>query len=87
MPETVKLPEIDYAFQENFLLDLLKTPSPTGHAEQAIHLLEETLKAFPEVKTSRSRKGALLAVLPGREPTLKRGQPLYQPEWHQFRIG
>ena len=73
MPDTVALPEIDYAFQENFLLDLLNTPSPTGHAEQAIHLLEETLKAFPEVKTSRSRKGALLAVLPGREPALKRG--------------
>ena len=73
MPETIALPEIDYAFQENFLLDLLRAPSPTGHAEVAIQLLEETLKAFPEVQTSRSRKGALLAVLPGREQKLRRG--------------
>jgi putative aminopeptidase FrvX len=73
MPETTQLPEIDYAFQETFLLDLLKTPSPTGHAEAAVQLIEETLKVFPEVKTSRSCKGALLAVLPGRDHTLRRG--------------
>ena len=35
MSKSVKLPEIDYSFQEAFLLDLLKIPSPTGHAEQA----------------------------------------------------
>ena len=73
MSKSVKLPEIDYPFQETFLLDLLKVPSPTGHAEMAIQMLEETLKAFPEVKTSRSRKGALLAVLPGKKHDLKRG--------------
>jgi putative aminopeptidase FrvX len=73
MPKSVKLPEIDYSFQEAFLLDLLKVPSPTGHAELAMQLLEETLKAFPEVKTSRSRKGALLAILPGKKHELKCG--------------
>jgi len=73
MPKSVKLPEIDYSFQEAFLLDLLKVPSPTGHAELAMQLLEETLKAFPEVKTSRSRKGALLAILPGKKHQLKCG--------------
>jgi putative aminopeptidase FrvX len=73
MPKSIKLPEIDYSFQESFLLDLLKVPSPTGHAEQAIQLLEATLKAFPEVQTSRSRKGALLAVLSGKKHELKRG--------------
>lgn len=73
MPKSVKLPEIDYSFQEAFLLDLLKVPSPTGHTEAAIQMLEETLKAFPEVKTSRSRKGALLAILPGKKHELKRG--------------
>lgn len=35
MPKSVKLPEIDYSFQEAFLLDLLKVPNRTGHAEQA----------------------------------------------------
>ncbi|HSN95166.1 MAG TPA: peptidase M42, partial [Anaerolineaceae bacterium] len=73
MPKSEKLPEVDYAFQEAFLLDLLKIPSPTGHAELAIQLLEEMLKTFPEVKTSRSRKGALLAILPGKKHELKRG--------------
>jgi putative aminopeptidase FrvX len=73
MPKFVKLPEIDYSFQESFLLNLLRVPSPTGHAETAIQMLEETLKAFPEVKTSRSRKGALLATLPGKKRELRRG--------------
>lgn len=73
MTETFALPEIDYAFQEEFLLKLLRVPSPTGFAEQAVLLLEETLSAFPEIKMYRSRKGSLIAVLPGREHALRRG--------------
>ena len=61
------LPEIDYAFLENFLVRLLNTPSPTGHTEQAIALVEGTLSAFSGLRLRRTRKGALLATLPGPE--------------------
>ena len=62
------LPEVDYAFLENFLVRLLNTPSPTGHTEQAIALVEGTLSAFSGLRLRRTRKGALLATLPGLEP-------------------
>jgi len=62
------LPEIDYAFLENFLVRLLNTPSPTGHTEQAIALVEGTLSAFSGLRLRRTRKGALLATPPGLEP-------------------
>jgi len=39
------LPEIDYAFLEDFLVHLLNTPSPTGYTERAIALVHETLAA------------------------------------------
>jgi len=59
------LPDIDTAFLINFLSDLLNTPSPTGFAEKAIALTEETLSAFPQLKLARNRKGALLAEWKG----------------------
>jgi len=62
------LPEVDYAFLENFLVRLLNTPSPTGHTEQAIALVEGTLSAFSGLRLRRTRKGALLATPPGLEP-------------------
>ena len=62
------LPEIDYAFLEDFLVRLLNTPSPTGHTEQAIALVEGTLSAFSGLRLRRTRKGALLATPPGLEP-------------------
>jgi len=61
------LPKIDYAFLEDFLVRLLNTPSPTGHSEQAITLVQETLAALPSLSLRRTRKGALLATLPGPE--------------------
>jgi len=39
------LPEIDYAFLEDFLVHLLNTPSPTGYTEQAIALVQGVLAA------------------------------------------
>ena len=59
------LPEIDTQFLLDFLSKLLNTPSPTGLAEPAIALTEQTLKAFPALKLSRTRKGALLATWTG----------------------
>ena len=56
------LPEIDTQFLLDFLTMLLNTPSPTGLAEPAIALTEETLQPFKGLKLSRTRKGALLAT-------------------------
>ncbi len=59
------LPEIDTPFLLDFLTRLLNTPSPTGFAEPAIALTEQTLKAFPAFKLARTRKGALTAAWRG----------------------
>jgi putative aminopeptidase FrvX len=59
------LPEIDTPFLLDFLTKILNTPSPTGLAEPAIVLTEQTLKTFPMLKLSRTRKGALSATWPG----------------------
>ena len=59
------LPEINTQFLLDFLSKLLNTPSPTGLAEPAIALTEQTLKPFPALKLSRSRKGALQATWTG----------------------
>ena len=59
------LPEIDTNFLMDFLARLLNTPSPTGLAEPAIALTAQTLKAFPALKLSHTRKGALLATWTG----------------------
>jgi hypothetical protein len=40
------LPEIDTQFLLDFLTMILNTPSPTGLAEAAIALTEETFKHF-----------------------------------------
>jgi putative aminopeptidase FrvX len=60
------LPEIDTPFLLDFLTRLLNTPSPTGMAEPAVSLCEQTFKAFPSLKLNRTRKGALAASLGGR---------------------
>ena len=59
------LPEINTPFLIDFLTKILNTPSPTGLAEPAIALTEETLRAFKELKFSRTRKGALLVTWNG----------------------
>lgn len=59
------LPTIDTSYMIDFLTKLLNTPSPTGFSNQAIALVEKELIAFPEVRTEWTRKGSLLAFLPG----------------------
>ncbi len=61
------IPPIDTAYLLDFLTGLLNTPSPTGLAEPAIAYTEKALAAFPELKLSRTRKGALLVTWPGRQ--------------------
>jgi putative aminopeptidase FrvX len=61
------LPTIDTPYMIDFLTRLLNTPSPTGFSNQAISLLEKELAAFPEVRTEWTRKGSLLAFLPGEK--------------------
>lgn len=55
------LPPIDTPFLLDFLVSLLNTASPTGHAEPAIAFTEQALQAFPALKLARTRKGALVA--------------------------
>ena len=59
------LPEINIQFLLDFLTKLLNTPSPTGLAEPAIALTEQTLRSISALKLSRTRKGALLATWTG----------------------
>ncbi len=61
----MKLPAIDTKALINFLTCLLNTPSPTGFTDQAIDLCEEVLQDIPGVQLARTRKGALVATLPG----------------------
>lgn len=66
------IPLIDQDYLLNVLTGLLNTPSPTGFTEQAIHYLEAALQEFPELKLSRTRKGALVAAWEGTENTAPR---------------
>lgn len=59
------LPPIDPALLTKFLVDLLKTPSPTGYTEEAILLTERMFCSIPGVKTTRTRKGAMLVTIEG----------------------
>jgi len=63
----VTLPLLDQQFLTKFLVDLLNTPSPTGLTEPAIAFTEQTLKAFPELTLTRTRKGALVARWDGQK--------------------
>ncbi|NOY99146.1 MAG: M42 family metallopeptidase [Chloroflexi bacterium] len=61
------LPKVDTTYLIDFLTRLLNTPSPTGFADAAIALTEETLAPFPDLSLSRTRKGALVARWQGRQ--------------------
>jgi putative aminopeptidase FrvX len=53
-----------------FLTELLNTPSPTGFTEKAIDLCEDVLADLPGVERRRTKKGALVATIPGQDPSL-----------------
>jgi putative aminopeptidase FrvX len=60
------LPTIDQQYLLKFLSDLLNTPSPTGFAHEAIEVTGKALAAFPELRLSHTRKGALVAEWAGK---------------------
>ena len=59
---------IDMGGVLRFLTAVLETPSPTGYHDQAVALVEEELRALPipGLALAHTRKGALVATLPGR---------------------
>jgi putative aminopeptidase FrvX len=67
------LPPIDSGYLLDFLTHLLNTPSPTGYTQDAVHLVQQTLSAFPQLRISQTRKGALLAEWPGQRGDTPRG--------------
>ncbi len=64
---------IDVRFMVDFLVQLLRTPSPTGYTEHALHLVRETL-ANLKLDTRFNTKGGLIATWQGKANT--RGRAL-----------
>ena len=60
------IPSIDSDYIVDFLIKLLKTPSPTGFTEQAINLTDKAMGAFSVLERWKTRKGALVARWPGK---------------------
>lgn len=63
---------IDDRFLTDFLMTLLRTPSPTGDTAQGIACIEAALGMLG-IASRRTRKGALIAALPGLSETAPRG--------------
>lgn len=63
---------IDEAYLTKFLVDLLQAPSPTGDTERGIACIEAALNTLG-IPSARTRKGALVAMLPGNSDTSPRG--------------
>ncbi|MBI9044682.1 MAG: M42 family metallopeptidase [Anaerolineaceae bacterium] len=61
----MKIPAINQNYLIEVLQGLLNTPSPTGFAHMAVNYMESKLSEFPGLEITRTRKGALLAALPG----------------------
>jgi putative aminopeptidase FrvX len=68
----MSIPSIDTTYLLNFLTEILNTPSPTGFSHRAIAFTEQALAAFPELRLSHTRKGALVAEWPGQVSTTPR---------------
>jgi putative aminopeptidase FrvX len=63
----MSLPSIDSEYLLKFLSGLLQTPSPTGIAEPAIAFTDQALKAFSDITSTRTHKGALVATWEGEK--------------------
>lgn len=68
----MSVPTVDDAYLQDILIDLLKIPSPTGFTERVITHTEQLMMAYPFLKLSRTRKGALVAEWPGRSEAAPR---------------
>lgn len=60
------LPQIPVDEMVEFLVGLLRTPSPTGDTEQAMAMIEQAVGDLP-LTLRRTRKGALVMTWPGAE--------------------
>jgi putative aminopeptidase FrvX len=69
----MSLPAIDTYDLLDFLSRLLNIPSPTGYAQEAVVYVEEALGAYPDLRFSHTRKGALLVEWKGKNATARRG--------------
>jgi peptidase M42 family hydrolase len=58
------LPEIDVPWMVDLLVQMLRTPSPAGRTDAVMQLLGDVLVDLP-VELSVTRRGSLLATLPG----------------------
>jgi putative aminopeptidase FrvX len=67
------LPKIDTQYMLDFLTGLLNTPSPTGYTDAAIEYTENALRVFSGIKTTRTRKGGLVATVSGDKADAQRG--------------
>ena len=63
--------DIDVRFTVDFLTQLLKTPSPTGHTTQAQHFVRDTLAGL-KLDTRFNTKGGLIATWQGKSATRPR---------------
>jgi len=63
----MSLPNVDTDYLTKFLVNLLNIPSPTGFTEEAIAFVEKELSSYSQLKLSRTRKGALVAVWEGQK--------------------
>src|SRR5512143_1020898 len=59
---------IDVRFMVDFLVQLLRTPSPTGYTANALHLVRETLATL-KLDTRFNTKGGLIATWQGKSNT------------------
>jgi putative aminopeptidase FrvX len=62
---TVSESKIDLPYLIDCLMELVRTPSPTGFTEDAVGFAERAFRALG-VQTERTNKGALVAHVPGR---------------------
>jgi putative aminopeptidase FrvX len=69
----MKLPEVDSALLTKFLVELLKSPSPTGFAQEAIALTDHVFHNLPGVKTKRLPRGGLMVTVAGDKDDAPRG--------------
>lgn len=67
VPAVTTLPKIDVPWMLDLLLRLLRTPSPSGRTDAVMQLLGDVLADLP-VELAVTRRGSLLARLPGENP-------------------
>lgn len=59
-------PKIDLPYVTDILVKLLETPSPSGRTDEVMHLIARMLEEIG-VETELTRRGALIANLPGEQ--------------------